>query len=213
MSRVSDGGARRPTSELGPSVPPSDELVLAAVARAERHERRVTVRAIANHLGWRYSGAATVRLRPPLERLATSGLLESTNPPHRRIRAKRWKTTVAGRRQLASAGPVDLPESPQHRRWRQDRDVAAWAMEGVRAEVRRVMDEAYDLLRDRPVERPVTGVEIRRVRREFEAGTKAFALATRMCDRWPEPSDEVADDPPDHVSLLLPDLPKPQRRD
>jgi hypothetical protein len=48
------GEAARPEGELGPSGPVSDDAVLAAVARAERlEERRVGVRQIAEHLGWR----------------------------------------------------------------------------------------------------------------------------------------------------------------
>lgn len=203
----------RPTSELGPSGPVSDDEVLAAVARAERLEWRwVTVREIAEHLGWRYSGGATVRLRPPLERLVASGLLESTDPPRRKIRSKEWSTTTAGRRHLASADPVELPESPQHRRWRQDRDVAAWAMDGVRAEAREVVDQAYDLLWERRVEDPITEEEVWRLVRRFEAVMSAFALATRMCEGWPEPTDGARGEEMESVTRLLPDLPRQQRR-
>lgn len=202
----------RPTSELGPSGPVSDDGVLAAVSRAERLEKSwVTVSEIAGHLGWRYSGGATVRLRPPLERLVASGLLESTDPPRRKIRSKEWSTTAAGRRHLASADPVRLPESPQHRRWRQDRDVAAWAMDGVRAEAREVVDRAYDLLWDRRVEDPITEEEVWRLVRRFEAAMGDFALATRMCDGWAEPTDDARGEEPGSVSRLLPDLPKRKR--
>jgi hypothetical protein len=203
----------RPTSELGPSGPVSDGEVLAAVARAERIERRrVSVREIAEHLGWRYSGGATVRLRPPLERLVASGLLDSTNPPRRRIRSNEWSATAAGRRHLATADPVELPESPQHRRWRQDRDVAAWAMDGVRAQAREVVDQAYDLLWERRVKEPITEEEVLRLIRQFEAVMNAFALATRMCDGWPEPSDDARGEQMGSVTRLLPDLPRQQRR-
>jgi hypothetical protein len=209
---MSDEGAR-PTSELGPSDPVSDDAVLAAVARAERVEtRRVTVSEIAEHLGWRFSGKATLRLCPPLGRLVGSGLLDSTDPPPRRSRAKEWNTTVTGRRHLESADPVELPESPQHRRWRQDRDVTAWAMDGVRAEARRVVDQASDLLTDRRVEHPITEEEILRLTRRFEAEMKAFALATWMCDGWPEPTDDARGEEMESVTRLLPDLPRQQRR-
>jgi hypothetical protein len=115
-----------------------------------------------------------------------------------------------GRRRLASAGTVELPESPQHRRWRQDRDVAAWALDGVRERAVAVMEEAYDLLTDeRP--RPLTDSEVYRLIRRFEARFKALAVAIRMCEQWPEPTDAAADDAPDDVSVLLPDTAKKRR--
>ncbi|MGH6909777.1 MAG: hypothetical protein ACREEG_06290, partial [Phenylobacterium sp.] len=93
--------AARPTGELGPSGPVADDAVLAAVARAERIETTwVTVCEISEHLGWRYNGGATLRLRPALERLVVDGLLDSTDPPRRRLRWKEWRTTAAGRRHL-----------------------------------------------------------------------------------------------------------------
>ena len=41
---------------------------------------------------------------------------------------------------------------------------------------------------------------------------EAFALATQMCERWPEPSDDERGEDLEHVGLLLPDLPKQRRR-
>ncbi|MBS1885984.1 MAG: hypothetical protein JSU06_02250 [Actinobacteria bacterium] len=202
----------RPNSELGPSGPVSDDAVLAAVARAERIERRHTgVRQIAEHLGWRYSGRATSRLRPPLARLVDSGLLDSAEVPRRKIRSKEWKTTEAGRRHLAAVGPIDLPESPQHRRWRQDRDVALWARDAVRAEALMVVDQAYDLLRDPPASGPLTEGERLRLTRRFEAAMKAHTLARWMCECWTEPTDDARGEDPDSVTQLLPHLPERQR--
>lgn len=204
--------AARPTSELGPSGPVSDDAVLAAVARAERIEkRRVGVEQIAGHLGWRYNGAATVRLRPPLGRLVAAGLLESTDVPRWRIRWKEWRTTDSGRRHLDAAEAVELPESPQHRRWRQDRDVAAWALDAVRAEAVMVVDQARDLLRDPPARGPLDEGELSRLIRRFEAVMKAHALARWMCEAWPEPTDDARGPDPDSVTRLLPDLPRRQR--
>jgi DNA-binding MarR family transcriptional regulator len=203
-------------SELGPTRPVSETEVLAATARAEllRIGRRKGpyISDIANHLGWRYSGAATVRLRPHLTRLVAAGDLASVEPPRYKRRGQIWTTTAEGRGRLASAEPVDLPESPQHRRWRQDRDVAAWALDGVRPRAAAVMDEAYQLLADQEGQRPLTDSDVYRLIRRFEARFKALALAIRMCERWPEPSDAAADDAPDHVSALLPDNAK-RRRD
>lgn len=186
-------GAPRPTGELGSSGPISEAEVLAAVARAERQEARVTLREISNHLGWRYNGGATIRLRPRLHALAASGLLDATNPPRRKIRTKQWSTTVTGRRRLASADKVDLPESPQHRRWRQDRDVAAWALDGIFEEGRTLVDEVYDLFWMSRVHTSLTSREILDLAQRFDRTMKAFATATQMCDEWPEPGDETDD--------------------
>jgi hypothetical protein len=187
-------------------------MVLAAVARAERLETRwVTVREIAEHLGWRYSGASTVRLRPALRRLVAAALLDPTVPPHRVGRSEEWTTTAAGRRRLAARGPVELPESPQHRRWRQDRDVAAWALDGVRAEAVMVVDQARDILRDPPVSGPLAEGELAGVIRRFEAVMNAYALARWMCEARPEPTDDARGPDPDTATPLLPDLPKQQR--
>ncbi|MBS1881477.1 MAG: hypothetical protein JSS97_00805 [Actinobacteria bacterium] len=199
-------------SALGPSGPVSEIEVLAAVARAELHETRgPTLGHVANHLGWRYTGAATLRLRPHLARLVAAGHLATLELPRHRRRTQKWTTTTDGRGRLASAGPVELPESPQHRRWRQDRDVAAWALDGVRAEAAEVMDEARDLLTDGGVHPPLTDAHVHRLIRRFEARFKALALAIRMCEQWPEPTDAAADDAPDGVSALLPDTTKKGR--
>lgn len=189
--------------------------MLAATARAERlriaSRKGPYISDIANHLGWRYSGAATVRLRPHLTRLVAAGDLASVEPPRYKRRGQIRTTTAEGRGRLASAEPVKLPESPQHRRWRQDRDVAAWALDGVRARAAAVMDEAYELV-DREGQRPFTDSDVYRLIRRFEARFKALALAIRMCEQWPEPCDAAADDAPGGVSALLPDTAK-RRRD
>jgi hypothetical protein len=201
--------------ELGPSGPVSELEVLAALARAELHARRWKpyLSDIAHHLGWRYSGAATLRLRPHLERLTSTGLAAPRKPAAYRISSQKWVTTAAGRRRLASAGPVELPESPQHRRWRQDRDVAAWALGGARQDLWVVVEEVYDLLASPEQDRPIhSDGFISGLLRRFEEAFSAYWLAFRMCEQWPEPSDLDADDAPSAVAPLLPDITQKRRR-
>jgi DNA-binding transcriptional regulator PaaX len=105
--------------ELGPFAPASDALALAAVERAERHgTEKVWIVLVAEHLGFKRSAHTTRCLRPQLERLRIAGELESVE----RLGRECWTLTDAGRERLTSArrdGAVDeLPESPQHRRWR-----------------------------------------------------------------------------------------------
>jgi hypothetical protein len=189
--------------------------VLAALARAELHAAtwKPYLSDIAHHLGWRSSGGTARRLRQHLGRLTSEGLATTEEPPPHRTHTQRWATTPAGRRRLASAGPIDLPESPQHRRWRQDRDVAAWALGAVREDIWVVIEEVYDLLSSREEVRPFHSDDfVYGLVRRFEQAFRAYGLAFRMCEQWPEPSDLAADDAPDSVALLLPEIARKRRR-
>jgi hypothetical protein len=174
--------------------PVSDELVLAAAERAERHKPRsepgVMLGKVFAHMGFLYNGAATRQLRPHLDALFSVGELEQT----RRGSAKLLVLTDAGRERLVrarrSGESVELPESPQHRKWRRSCATAAERIEGYREELRALLDEADALL---------------------ENGTRAhsdlwFCLAERLpapatnigaavycLMEWPEPDDARPD--------------------
>lgn len=181
--------------ELRPfAYPVSDALVLAAAERAERHKPRggqgVMLGDVFAHMGFLYNGAATRQLRPRLDALLSAGALEHT----RRHGIKLWVLTSKGRRRLAQArrkgDAVELPESPQHRKWRHSRATAGEQIEGYREELRALLDEADAL---------------------FDAGTRAhsdlwFCLAKRLpapatnigaaiycLMEWPEPDDARPD--------------------
>jgi hypothetical protein len=201
--------------ELGPSGPVSELEVLAALARAELHATRWKpfTRDIAHHLGWRFSGQATRHLRPHLERLTSAGLAAPREPRAYTMANQRWTTTTAGRRRLASSASVELPESPQHRRWRQDRDVAAWALPAVREEAWRSIEEVYGLLSRPEQDLPILDHDfVYAVVRRFEESFTATGLALRMSRQWPEPSDLAPDDAPREVAPLLPDHARRRRR-
>jgi len=181
--------------ELRPFAHPvSDALVLAAAERAERHKPRggpgVMLGDVFAHMGFIYNGAATRQLRPRLDGLLSAGALEQT----RRHGIKLWVLTSTGRRRLAQARrkgeAAELPESPQHRKWRHSRTTAGEQIEGYREELRALIDEAGALL---------------------GAGTQAhsdwwFCLAKRLpvpatnigaaiycLMEWPEPDDARSD--------------------
>jgi hypothetical protein len=201
--------------ELGPSGPVSEIEVLAALAQAELHATswKPYLSDVAHHLGWRFSGQASRRLRPHLERLTSAGLVTTEGPPPHKPHAQRWATTPAGRRRLTSAGPIYLPESPQHRRWRQDRDVAAWALAAVREDAWVVVEEVYELHSGRKEKLPTLSDDfVYGLVRRFEKAFGATGLALRMCKQWPEPSDLAADDAPDSVARLLPEIARKRRR-
>jgi hypothetical protein len=71
-----------------------------------------------------------------------AGLLEHG----RRNSVRLWVLTSAGRLALAQARhegeAVELPESPQHRKWRHSRAKAAERIEGYREEMRALLGEA-----------------------------------------------------------------------
>jgi hypothetical protein len=179
--------------EQGGAQPPR-LLVLAAVARAQRHRSApgtgVTQREISQHLGARPRSAAARAARAALERLASEGALRC----ERRHGVAVWAVTDRGAAALAGARGAalasQLPEAPQHRRWRLARARAADAIGDLRAALQGDLREAKRLL---------------------AAGEPApadawFALAERLaCDawrvgsaiyclhEWREPGDERAD--------------------
>jgi hypothetical protein len=88
-----------------------------------------------------------VKLRPKLEELEACGLIEKS----RRHSVDVWGLTAKDRRRLEAVGDkLTLPESPQHRRWREARLAASQRIAGFRSDVRGVLDEALDLLEMAP---------------------------------------------------------------
>src|SRR5262249_231068 len=103
-------------------VPPSDELVVAAVARAVRHEATyhgagdcAYLRDVANHLGFPWHSHTSRRLTPIMERLVERGLVWYERSTH----GTGWAVTEDGAELAAKV--EGLPESPQHREWRSAR--------------------------------------------------------------------------------------------
>jgi hypothetical protein len=111
----------------------TDEQMLAAIHRAELHtgrgKRGVPLMFIKEHLNLPRGSSGKTQLRAQLDRLQTSGLIEHS----RRHSTDVWTVTPVGRRRLAAArraGRAELPESPQHRAWR---EAAAKPRPGSRA--------------------------------------------------------------------------------
>ena len=129
--------------------PPPDALILAALERAEQHNARgrgVAFRDVAAHLGFVPGAGTTRRLRPHLERLLGDVLLAPTSRHGVVVRS----LTAAGRRRLASArrrGDItELPESPQHRAWREARETAEQRIGEFRDELRAALEDGWVLL-------------------------------------------------------------------
>lgn len=130
--------------------PPDDDLMLAAIDRAQRHGdswlgQYTRVSDIAAHLAMPWHGGTSRGLTPIMIRLADGpGWVERS---YRRGVAV-WRLTDAGKKRLAEAleRGVAPPESPQHRTWCQARDNATQHLPGLRSQARDLLKEMTALL-------------------------------------------------------------------
>ncbi len=130
------------------------------------------------------------RVRSQLDALEVDGFLERS----RRNGVQIWVLTRSGRRRLRRAhlaGNVpQLPESPQHRTWRNARTVAALEIERFRQSLRESLGEAISLLDAEPPAGSDAWFELcERLRRAaWRLGSASYCLR-----EWAEPGDERAD--------------------
>jgi hypothetical protein len=131
---------------------PSAELVLAAIDRAVRQSARpvtdVPAAFIADHLALnRRSGAWRQALRLLRELEAVGEVMQG-----RRLSVTVWALTDAGRERLArvvrDGQGLSLPESPQLRRWRDSRLLAAQDADRSRAELLAALKDGLQLLNE-----------------------------------------------------------------
>lgn len=179
-------------SDLTAVGPVSDTQILAAIDRAEAHDRNQVPDAarwdIAAHLGFVHNSWTTRRLRPQLDALRAAGRIRDV----RRLGLDLVALTSTGRRALGkarSAEEVSLPESPQHRTWRHSRTVAGDRIDGFREALRASVAELGALL------------DAGRASSDawFEFGTRLsvecrrLGSATYCLSEWAEPDDARAD--------------------
>lgn len=184
-----------------------DVLVLAAIDRAERHSGRairgVPVWQAFDHLEIAGRSKRARRVRVLLEALEASGSLERS----RRHSAPVWVLTSSGRRRLSRArraGRVPaLPESPQHRKWREAQAMAEQRIEGFRLELADAVEYAHELL-DAPVPGPqllgvpdaapgVTSDVWFEVGEQLKRACRRLGSASYCLWEWREPDDARAD--------------------
>ena len=161
-----------------------DELLLAAVCRAQLHREReagVPIWQVAEHLGLTHSAHTTRRLRPQLEALNTAGLAERGR--HKSIVV--WAITRTGRR-AASGG--QLPEAPQHRAWREARTLAEQEIERFRAGMIDTITDAME-----GVERESQSDVLLEIAERLHFECRRLASATYCLREWAEPDDRRAD--------------------
>jgi hypothetical protein len=173
---------------------PPDELVLAAIERAARHQARdttaVPVWAILDHLAASPRSAAARHVRTRLDVLRAAGWLEHS----RRHSAPTWALTAGGQRRLRRARRAGelpaLPESPQIRAWRHARIVAAQEIERFRAGMRELVARAALLL---DAEQPPHSDAWLELAEELQRACRRLASASHCLYEWAEPDDARAD--------------------
>jgi hypothetical protein len=183
---------REPRS--APTGAPCDELILAAVDRAARHRARdtpaVPVWAILDHLTLPRRSAAARHVGSRLSALHVAGWLESA----RRHGIATWALTSAGRRRLQSARGAGrlpaLPESPQHRAWRNAHTTAGQEIERFRASLREQLREAALALDADPTPHSDDWFELGDA---LQRAFRRLASASYCLHEWLEPDDAHAD--------------------
>ncbi|MGO9763606.1 MAG: helix-turn-helix domain-containing protein [Solirubrobacteraceae bacterium] len=178
---------------LDPAMPLADDVILAALGRAELHkgggEPGVLYVTLVEHLGLRKGAVTSRRLRPRLRELVAAGLVGE----FRRRGYGLLTLTREGKRRLRDAEPVSLPESPQHRYWREARAAATERVGGFHADVRSALDGAAALLADEDA----TSDAWYALAVALERACKRVGSATHCLREWAEPGDDAADAPSD----------------
>jgi DNA-binding PadR family transcriptional regulator len=186
-----------PAPEPTPDASLTDDMILAAVERAERHRNPkstpgISLSTLKEHLGLPHHGGTTRRLRPQLKTLETNELIEQ----YRRNGPDTITLTDKGQRRLdAVRDEITLPEAPQHQAWREARHAASDRIAGFRGDLRGALDEAIALLEADHESDSNTWFEFSE--RLHHTG-RLFASAIHCLREWPEPDDSRidTDDPP-----------------
>jgi len=167
-----------------------DQLVLAALARAERHRTGpspgVTRWAVCDHLAVTRRSRAARELRVRLPRLVESGLLDASRVHGMDV----WHLTEAGRRLAADAAGVVLPESPQHRVWREAQDTARVRQAEVR---RRVIAAVQEVSAQLERSSAVACDEWLLAADRLSGSCRLMASVAYCLGEWEEPDDVRAD--------------------
>jgi hypothetical protein len=169
-----------------------DDLVLAAVERAERHRERrgAPMFSIKEHLAAPKRSGRARRVNALVLTLAEAGLLE-----HFRAHSMDfWTLTDSARRRLRRAKGIAeaLPEAPQHERWRAARTLAERELEGYRERLRAVLAETSALL-DAASEGATASEGWFKLGRRLDRHVRRVGSATHCLHEWAEPTDDVAD--------------------
>jgi DNA-binding PadR family transcriptional regulator len=178
-----------PATKPTPEPPPSEGLLLAAIDRAYRHRRRrenpgVRLASAKEHLGLARGSASTRCVRPVWDALHAAGLIEPSEPRGQPL----WRLTSAGVERLQTvrqSGELKLPESPQHRDWREARSAANKQIAGFRNELRTALADTADLL---VIEPPTNSDSWREAGERLQTACSGVSWAVYCLSEWAEPS-------------------------
>jgi hypothetical protein len=166
-----------------------DALILAALKRAELHGGRdepgAHYSSVVAHLGLKMGSSTGHKLRPRFREMEAAGLIRG----FKRHGAIVHTATNKGERVLKAAGEVVLPESPQHRHWREAREAATGRIGGFRDDLRALMSEGAGLLTDEASDSEAWVVFGEKVGK----ACKRLGSATYCLREWVEPDDATAD--------------------
>jgi hypothetical protein len=174
-----------------------DDLILAALDRAERHSQRqgAPIWLVQEHLSVaRRSGQGRQVLARVLA-LADVGLLE----PRRRHGANVWTMTTAARLRLRRAPGIAeaLPESPQHRKWRDARTLAGQEAGRFAERLRTTLAEGEAMLDAEGTS--ASSDDWAALAARLSRAASLLSSATHCLHEWAEPSDQAADVEEDRI--------------
>jgi hypothetical protein len=181
-----------PTRPAHRDRPVGPVAALAALARAQLHraapEAAVPLWAILAQLDLPRRSRGARETAEVLARLRSTGAVLA----ERRHGVQVWSITPAGRALLDKASPdiARLPESPQHRAWRNARTLAREEIGRLRSALRESLREAEEMLRAGRPQRSEDWFALaeRLQRRAWTLGSATYCL----CE-WDEPDDRSAD--------------------
>lgn len=171
-----------------------DDLILAALDRAERHGHGagpgVLFAGVVEHLGLRHEAWTTRRTRPQFEALENAGMVKRL----RRHGLVIWTLTSRGQRRLAKARTTGtlpaLPEAPQHITWRHARTAAAERIDEFRETLADVLAEALATLN---TTHPAESDDWFDLATRLQHACWLLGSATYCLNEWAEPTDDQAD--------------------
>lgn len=183
---------------------PTDDVLLAATRRAVLHDPRgrghVPIWVLLEHLDVPRRSARASAVRERLTKLEQRGWIERRSAHG----VPMWALSRAGTRRLGraerSGAPLALPESPQHRAWRQARALASQEIDRFAAELQRACDDAATLQQSERRE-PVRSDAWLELGARMARDCRLLASARHCLSEWPEPREAG----PDVDTLSAPD--------
>jgi hypothetical protein len=174
-------------------VDPSGLTILAAIERAARHQGsdEIDTVTVTEHLGLDPDRRTARTIGRRLDGLRDDSELTRIEREH----GEGWVLTSEGRKRLdegyAAEKVGDLPESPQHRAWREARVQAAVRIEEFEGELGTILEEAGELLNryGRPGSSEWFALSERLSPAAWRLGS-----ATHCLLEWVEPDDDLRDE-------------------